>query len=111
MIRLDLQSDRGLQYLFRHFSAGIYGHNSKSYKLNLKQTDKRVNFVSCVSEQNFYFGFSTHWPRVIKIFSCSTQHEFFPVGILTFRSRKNSILGLSSLKNAELLDIFILMSI
>ena len=33
------------------------------------------------------------------------------VGILTFMSRKNSILGLSKPKNAEFLDIFILMSI
>ena len=30
------------------------------------------------------------------------------VGILTLMSRENSILGLSSLKNDELLDIFIL---
>ena len=45
-------------------------------------------------------------PEVIKLFSCSTQlsTKFFPlinvkmpttVGILTFMSRKNSILGLS----------------
>ena len=33
------------------------------------------------------------------------------VGILTFMSEKNSILGLSEPKNAEFLDIFILMSI
>ena len=33
------------------------------------------------------------------------------VGILTFMSRKNSILGLSEPENAEFLDIFILMSI
>ena len=33
------------------------------------------------------------------------------VGILTFMSRKNSILGLSESENAEFLDIFILMSI
>ena len=33
------------------------------------------------------------------------------VGILTFMSRKNSILGLSEPKKAEFLDIFGLMSI
>ena len=33
------------------------------------------------------------------------------VGILTFFSGENSILGLSEPKNAEFLDIFILMSI
>ena len=50
----------------------------------------------------------------------STEHEIFPahkvkmptiVGILTFMSGKNSILGLSEPKKAEFLDIFILMSI
>ena len=62
-------------------------------------------------------------PEVIKLFSCSTQlsMKFFLlinvkmptiVGILTFLSGKNSILGLSEFKKkAELLDIFILMSI
>ena len=54
--------------------------------------------------------------------SCSTQlsMKFFLlinvkmptfVGILTFISRKNSILGFSEPENAEFLDIFILMSI
>ena len=47
----------------------------------------------------------------------STEHDFFLlinvkmptlVGILTFMSRKNSILGLSEPKRAEFLDIFIL---
>ena len=62
------------------------------------------------------------WPKVIKLFSCSTQlsMKFFLlinvkmptiVGILTFMSGKNSILGLSEPKKAEFLDIFILMSI
>ena len=51
----------------------------------------------------------------------STEHdEFFLhrnvkmptiVGILTFISGKNSILGLSEPKNADFLDIYILMSI
>ena len=62
-----------------------------------------------------------HGPKVIKLFSCSTQlsmnfslpiNSKMPtiVGILTFMSGKNS-LGLSELKNAEFHDIFILMSI
>ena len=61
-------------------------------------------------------------PEVIKLFPCSTQlsMKFFLlinvkmptiVGILTFISGKNSILGFSEPKNAEFLDIFILMSI
>ena len=61
-------------------------------------------------------------PEVIKLFSCSAllSMKFFllinvkmptTVGILTFKNRKNSILGLSEPKNAEFLDIFILMSI
>ena len=61
--------------------------------------------------------------EVIKLFSCSTELSMkifllinvkMPtiVGILTFMSRKNSILGLSEpKKKAELFDIFILMSI
>ena len=61
-------------------------------------------------------------PEVIKLFSCSTQlsMKFFPlinvkmptiVGILTCMSGKNNILGLNEHRNAEFLDIFILMSI
>ena len=61
-------------------------------------------------------------PKVIKLFSCSTQlsMKFFwlinvkmptIVGILTFMSRKNSILHLSELEKAEFLDIFILLFI
>ena len=60
--------------------------------------------------------------EVLKLFSCSTQlsMKFFMlinvklptiVGILTFISVKNSILGLSEHKTTEFLDIFILMSI
>ena len=60
--------------------------------------------------------------EVIKLFSCSTQlsMKFFQlinvkmptiVGILTFMSGKNSILGLSEPKKAKFLDIFIVMSI
>ena len=58
----------------------------------------------------------------IKHFSCLTQvsMKFFMlinvkmptiVGVLTFMSGKNSILGLSEPKNAEFLDILILISI
>ena len=61
-------------------------------------------------------------PEFIKLFSCSTQLSmtFFLlinvkmptiVGILTFMSRKNSILDLSKPKKAEFLVIFILLSI
>ena len=61
-------------------------------------------------------------PEVIKLFSCSTQvsMKFFLlinvkmptiVAILTFISRKNSILGLPDPKIVAFLDIFILMSI
>ena len=62
------------------------------------------------------------WPRGYKTFLCSTQlsMKFFLlinvkmptiVGILIFMSGKNSILAYLSLKKAEFLDIFILMSI
>ena len=72
-----------------------------------------VNNSLCVSSR----------PRGYKTFSMlnSTEHEIFLlinvkmptiVGILTFMSRKNSIIGLSELeKVSEFLDIFILMSI
>ena len=57
------------------------------------------------------------WPDVIKLFSWLTQlsMKFFlliivkmppVVGILTFMSRKNSILGLSEPEKAEFRDIF-----
>ena len=53
-------------------------------------------------------------PEVIKHFSCSTQLSMKfvllinakIVGILTFMSGKNSILGLPEPKKAESLDIF-----
>ena len=58
-------------------------------------------------------------PEVVKLFSCSTQLSLkifllinvkMPtvVGILTFMSGKNSILGSSESKKAKFLDIFIL---
>ena len=61
-------------------------------------------------------------PEVIKLFSCSTQLslKFYLlinvkmatlVGILTFMSGKNNIVGLFEPKNAEFLGIFILTSI
>ena len=55
------------------------------------------------------------WPKVIFFMLNSAEHEIFPlinvkmltiVGILTFISRKNSILGLSEPEKAEFLDIF-----
>ena len=57
-------------------------------------------------------------PEVIKLFSCSTQLTMkfslpiivkMPtvVGILTFISRKNSILGLSEPKKAELIFLYL----
>ena len=64
----------------------------------------------------------TSGPEVIKLFSCSTQlsmNFFLPinvkmptmVGILTFMSRKISILSLTeSEKKTEFLDLFILTS-
>ena len=62
------------------------------------------------------------WPEIIKLFSCSTQlsMKYFPlinvkmqtiVGILTGMRAKNTILGLNEPKKAEILVIFILMSI
>ena len=66
--------------------------------------------------------FGLIWPRGYTTFFMlnSIEHEIFllinvkmptVVGILTFMSRKNSILGLSESEIAEILDIFIFMSI
>ena len=68
------------------------------------------------------FDCISSWLEVIKLFSCSTQlrMKFFMlinvkmptiVGILTFVSWKNNILGLSEpKKKAEFLNIFIFMN-
>ena len=61
-------------------------------------------------------------PEVIKLFSCSTQLSMIIfllinvkmptiVGILTFMSRKNRILGLSEPAKSRFFNIFILTSI
>ena len=64
--------------------------------------------------------FANPGPEVIKLFPCSTQLKIFllmnvkmptTVGILTFMSRKIAFSAYLSLKNAEFLDIFILMRI
>ena len=87
-----------------------------------------MQFESCISlasanatSQTGFLQLSYLGPEVIKLFSCSTQlsKKFFPltnvkmptvVGILTFMTGKNRILGLCEPKEAEFLDIFILMS-
>ena len=64
------------------------------------------------------------WPRGYETFSMlnSAEHDFFPthkcsnanncwVGILTFMSRKNRIIGLSEPEKTKFLDLFKLMSI
>ena len=87
------------------------------YLLSLRQSSKFIFRIFCVSRDDSFLG-----PEVIKLFSCSTllNMKFFLllnvkmptiVGILTFISRKNSILGLSESEKAEFLDIFILMDI
>ena len=69
-----------------------------------------------------YCTWGRTWPRGYKTFFMlnSTEHDFFllrnvkmptVVGILTFMSGKISILGLTEPKNAEFLDIYILISI
>ena len=75
--------------------------------------------MACV---RYDFIYAWPGPKGIKLFSCSFQlfMNFFlhinvkmttVVGILTFMSRKNSILGLSEPDKAEFPDMFILMSI
>ena len=65
----------------------------------------------------FFPGCFGPWARRYKtvLMLNSTEHEIFPlinvkmptvVGILTFMSGKNSILGLYETKKAKLLDIF-----
>ena len=69
-----------------------------------------------------FFKSNKPGPEVIKLFTCSTQlsMKFFIVinikmptivGVLTFMSRKNTILGLSEPENVEFPDIYIFMSI
>ena len=81
-----------------------------------------VNIIKRWKKNKTLPGRTNSGPEVIKLFSCLTQlsMNFFLlinvkmptiVGILTFVSGKNSILGLSVHKKAEFLDIFILMSI
>ena len=67
----------------------------------------------CLDYEIEYVACNRSGPEVIKLFSCSTQlsMEFFLlinvkmptiVGILTFMSGKNSILGLSELKTSRI---------
>ena len=84
-----------------------------------KPLPKYFTYMLCV-KQGLLIGhhIGDDMPEVIKIFSCSTQLSMnflllinvkMPkiVGILTFMSRKNSILGLSE---SDFLDIFLFMS-
>ena len=70
---------------------------------NLKNTSKSLSL--CKRTEHWHIFYISPGPEVIKLFPCSTQlsMKFFPlinvkmptiVGILTFMSRKNSILGL-----------------
>ena len=47
----------------------------------------------------------------MKFFMCINVKMLTVVGILTFMNRKNGILGLSDPGKAEVLDIFVLVSI
>ena len=77
------------------------------------------DFFSCC---RFVAEWVTFWPQGYKTFFMlnSTEHEIFllinvkmptTVGILTFLSGNNSILGLSEPEKAEFPDIFIFMSL
>ena len=74
------------------------------------------------NDQHLHYLLFIFWPLVYNKLACSTQMsmKFFLlinvkmptiVGISTFLSRKNNIIGLSEPKMAEFLGIFILMSI
>ena len=77
-------------------------------KISLELKFARISSLVNGTKLSLYFTLSnlvTSGPEVIKLFSCSTQlsMKFFPltnvkmptvVGILTFMSGKNSILGL-----------------
>ena len=81
----------------------------------------RFKDSASIGIQTFNGKLSRPGREIIKIFPCSIQlsMKFFLlinvkmpiVGILTFTIRKNSIPGLSELKNTDFLDIFMLMSI
>ena len=47
-------------------------------------------------------------PEIIKLFSCSTQPSMKIFMLITFKSMKNSILGLSEPEKARFLDYFYL---
>ena len=91
-----------LQYIYPHFNA--------------------FSFTLSLHKLHFFLSKARPGHEVIKLFFMlnSTEHKFFMlinvkmptiVGILTFMSGKNSILGLSDPKKYKFLDIFILMSI
>ena len=108
------------------FSEWIISHTGRQTMVKLFYT----TFISVDLAQYeiyvFKFAISckdgiTLAPRLYFFFMLnSTQHEIFLlinvkmptiVGILTFMSGKNNILGLSEPKEAKFLDIYILMSI
>ena len=84
----------------------LIGHFGEGYKLN------EFAFCNLSVHLNLKFRIlQSPGPEVIKLFSCSTQlsMKFSPlinvkmptiVGILTFWSRKNSIIGLSEPKQS-----------
>ena len=91
---------------------------SRKYILKFGLMKKHEHAPAYLHAEILYTG-----PEVKKLFSCSTELSMafyllinvkMPtifIGILTFMSGKNNILGLSEPKKAEFLDIFILMSI
>ena len=110
--------------------AGPSGIVENLFGLDFQQLPRVLAKFSCRKKQSLIYvlclnRFScchSSGPEVIKLFSCSTQLNMnvfllinikMPtiVGILTFMSGKNSILGLPEPNKAEFLDIFILMSI
>ena len=94
----------------------------------VKSTDYFYTYVFpffCFFKVNLCHSFLKNcgsWPRGYNFFSCSSQLSMkvfllinvkMPtiVGVSTFMSRKNSVLGLSVSENAEFLYSFILTSI
>ena len=86
-----------MHYAINHMHYAIY-HMHYARMLN-PETRPRAYIFSCSARlsMTFFLLINVKMPTV--------------VGILTFMSRKNSILCLSEPEKAEFLDIFILMSI
>ena len=90
----------------------MHGFGSLYHYLPVNKTNMHI--LKVVESNDFFFRLrghkKFHAQSSMKIFLLMNIKMPTIVGILTFMSRKNSSLDLSEPKNAEFLDIFMLMS-